>query len=101
MCHVLFHCRLGLAKVSEVFYGNVNFLARFLTLDMEFIESFFNIPQDMTFKILLAAIRALETGYIIHDKKFTIVPVNVLRLVRLEIFMTTESASCFHPEPRS
>ena len=96
-----FHCRLGFAKVSEVFYGNVNFLARFLTLDMEFVESFFNIPQDMTFKILLAAIRALETGYIIHDKKFAIVPVNVLRLARLEIFMTTESASCFHSEPRS
>ena len=100
--HVLFfHCRLGLAKVSEVFYGNVNFLARFLALDMEFVESFFNIPQYLTFEILLAAIRTLKTWHIIYDKKFAIVPVNVLRLARLEIFMTTESASCFHPEPRS
>ena len=89
-----------MAKVLEVFYGNLNFLARFLTLNMKFVESFFDIPQHMTFKILLTAIHALETWYIIHNKKFAIVPVNVLRLARLEFFMTTESTSCFHDGPR-
>jgi len=90
---------LGLTKVREVFYGNLNFLARFLTLNMEFVESFFNIPQYPTFKILLAAICTLETGHIIYNKKFAIVPVNVLRLARPEFFMTTESTPCFHDGP--
>ena len=87
---------LGLVKVQKMFYGNLNFLARFLTLNMKFVESFFNIPQYRTFKILLAAICTLETWHIIHDKKFAIVPINILRLSRPEFFMTTESTSCFH-----
>ena len=66
---------------------------------MKFIESFFNIPQYLAFKILLAAICTLETGHIIYNKKFAIVPVNVLRLARPEFFMTTESTSCFHDGP--
>ena len=85
-----------------MFYGNLNLLDRFPTLTLklvesffnipqyltpvieepeeeilEYVESFFNIPQYLTLKILLAAIRALETGHIIYNKKFAIVPVKM------------------------
>ena len=40
---------LGLVKVQKIFYGNLNFLARFLTLNMKFIKSFFNILRSKEF----------------------------------------------------
>lgn len=84
-----------------MFNGNPNLPARLLPLHMKIVESLFNFPQHLTFKILLATISTLATRDIIHNQKFAIVPINILRLARSEFFVTTESATRFHHEPRS
>ncbi len=80
---------------------NVNLLTRFLPFEMDLIEFFLNISQDVSCKILLATISTLKTWDIIHNKKFIIVSVNILCLRRLEMFMTTENTTSIHHEPRS
>ena len=39
-------------QVREVFNGNLNLSARFLSMYMEFVESLFYISQYETFKVL-------------------------------------------------
>ena len=92
---------LDLLKVEEMFNRNLHLLTCLASVDIDVIESLLNIPQDMPFKILLATIGTLKTWYVIHNKKFAIVPVNVLCLHRFEILMTTENTPCMHHEPRS
>ncbi len=86
-------------QVREVFNGNLNLFARFLPMYMEFVESLFYISQYETFKVLFATVRALETGYVIHNEKLAIVPINVLGLTRLKFLMTTKRTACFHQAP--
>jgi hypothetical protein len=80
---------------------NVNFLARFLSLEMDLIEFLLNVSQNVPLKILLATINTLKTWNVIHNKKFIVVSVNILGLRRLEMFMPTENTTPTHHEPRS
>ena len=92
---------LDLLKVEEMFNRDLHLLTCLTSLDIDLIEFFLNIPQNMSFKILLASIGALQTWYVIHNKKLVIVAVNVLCLRRLNMLMTTKNTPCMHHEPRS
>ena len=86
-------------QVREVFNGDLNLFARFLSMYMEFVESLFYISQYATFKVLFATVRALETGHVIHNEELAIVPINVLGLTMLKFLMTTKRTACFHQAP--
>ena len=86
-------------QVREVFNGNLNILTRLLPMYMEFVKSLFYISQYATFKVLFATVRALKTGYIVHNEKLAIAPINVLGLPRLKSLMTTKRTACFHQAP--
>jgi hypothetical protein len=51
-----------------------------------------NIAQHSSFEILLAAEGALFAGNIIDDKKFVVVPVNILNAFFLHLFVSTKIA---------
>ena len=72
-----------------------------VTLDMDLMEPLLNVPQNMPFKILFAAVGALKARHVIDNEKFVVVSVNVLCLYRVEVFMTTENALGRHHAPRS
>ena len=84
-----------------MFNGNVYLLTCLVTLDMDLMKLLLNVPQNMPFKILFAAVGALKAWHVIDNKKFVVVSVNVLCLYRVEVFMTTENALGMHHAPRS
>ncbi len=81
--------------------AEARFYLHFFSFLVNSIKFFFNFPQYLPLKILLATVLTLLTWNVVHDKKLVVMPVNILHRVLFKVLISTKMTNFAHDYPRS